>query len=140
MPVSCAIHPAESRQWLAYAPLAALPTAAQVGLLLLPGWEFMWAMAGALFFSGKWLTYWHASPSMPDFRGLLYLFNLRTVEIRWVETFQHQITVAGNHCEQIVEVVRQSPSEATNCFHLPGLLEKFCGFRRRILCHPVFWP
>jgi alginate O-acetyltransferase complex protein AlgI len=47
-----------TREWVGWVPLAVLPAIAFAFCRELPAWVFMWAMAFALYYGCKWLTWW----------------------------------------------------------------------------------
>jgi hypothetical protein len=70
-------------------------------------------------------------------RCLLDLLDLPAIKVS-SGAFQQQVAVASNHCEQIVEVVRYSPSEATDSLHFLGLQQNLLGSSGGILRGPLF--
>jgi len=64
-------------KWPGWAPLLVMPALAAAVTARLPGWLFMWALAGAIFLGCKWLTWWESAatlPRVPLTRSLAYLF------------------------------------------------------------------
>ena len=60
---------------------------------------------------------------------VLHEFDVRADRILGSEASQQQLTAANQDGEEIVEVVRDAASEASDGFHLPGLGELLLGLR-----------
>ncbi|MGH9734711.1 MAG: MBOAT family protein [Candidatus Acidiferrales bacterium] len=61
VPGSDALHNhADGQVWIAWLPLAVLPSACIALWSFLLPWEFMWLLAGTIFIGCKWQTWWEA--------------------------------------------------------------------------------
>jgi uncharacterized protein YqjF (DUF2071 family) len=67
------VAPAPRARSMAWLPLVILPVGVFVARPLLPAWAFMWALAYALYFGCKWLTYRTATVPTRSGRVAVYL-------------------------------------------------------------------